>query len=134
MSDLTITVGELLAAVPGLQAIGDVKIPSVIAAYALAKAKRKANPELETIEAQRVRLCEQHAEKDAAGLAVKIDGVYQFNGTYPEFAKDWKALLAEPVTLHGVRAVTVKELDGAMVSPDVLFSLGPFVSEAPESA
>lgn len=128
------TVGELLASVPGLQAIGGVDIPSVVAAYALAKAKKKANAELETIEAERVKLCEKHAEKDADGKAIKIDGAYQFNGALPQFQAEWKALLAEPVALSGVRAVTLAELAGAVASPDVLFSLGPFVVEAPESA
>lgn len=127
------TVGELLTAVPGLQAIGAVEIPSVIASYAIAKAKKKATGELETIEAARVALCERHAQRNAEGVITRVDGQYQFVDP-AAFQAQWQALLAESITLPGVRAVTVTELAGATVSPDVLFSLGPFVVEAPESA
>lgn len=123
------TVGELLAAVPGLQAIGDVRIPSVVAAYVIAKAKRAANAELETIESQRIALCELHAERDEAGHPIKVDGKYQLNGSAAVFAEHWKELQGARVTLSGVRPVTLTELAGATLSPDVLFSLGPFVVE-----
>jgi hypothetical protein len=129
MSDLTLTVGELLQAVPGLQQVGSVKIPSIVASYAFAKAKRKANAELETIEAQRVALCDLHAVKDDQDQPVKLDNVYQFADA-AAFAKDWKTLCDQPVTLTGIRAVSVSELAGAEMSPDTLFSLGPFVEDA----
>ncbi len=141
------TLGELVAAVPGLQAIGDYAVPSTIASYALRKAKVKAAAELETLEATRVALCEAHAIKDDTGAPVRVDGQYQF-ADLAAFEADWQKLLAEHVTLHDVRAVTVAELEGASrvipqvggppavvrgIPSDVLFALGPFVADPSES-
>ncbi len=127
------TVGELLSSVPGLRAIGSVDIPSVVAAYALAKAKKKANSELETIEAQRIALCEKHTTRDEAGVAIKDEKNNYVFADPVAFNAEWKQLMAEPVTLSGVRAVTLAELAGAETSPDVLFALGPFVTDPSES-
>jgi hypothetical protein len=131
MSDLTLTVGELVDAVPGLQAIGGTKVPSIIASYALAKARRKVNAELPDIEAQRVALCALHAVKDDLDHPVQVDGTYQI-ADMVAFQKDWQTLRAQPVTLTGVRAVSLDELAGTEISPDVVFALGPFVAEPSE--
>lgn len=124
------SVGELLTARGGLIAIGDVTLPSIAASYALAKAKRKANPELATIEEQRVALCTAHCVRNEDGSAVLSEqGEYQF-ADRAAFDAAFAELLAQEVTLTGVRAVTVAELEGAAVSPDVLYALGPFVVES----
>ncbi len=147
MSDLTLTLKELVLARPGLEAIGEYAIPSTIASYALRKAKTKAAAELTDLEAERIKLCESHAVKDDAGAALRVDGQYQFADP-AAFEAAWQALLAEPVTLNGVRAVTVAELEGASrvipqidgppvvvrgIPSDVLFALGPFVVDPSES-
>lgn len=126
MPDLTLTGQQLLEARAGLLAIGAREL-GVKTAYAIAKIKRQAQSAMEDIEAVRIQLCARYAEQDASGQPVQKDGAYVFADP-TAFQAAWKALLAEPVTLAGVRPITLAELDGLAVTPDELFQLGPFLA------
>ncbi len=129
------TVGELIDAAGGLVGIGGVAIPSIAASYAFATIKRKATPELQAIEEYRKALCRKWAVLDDAGQPILVgrddeQGRIVMRHVFTDeaaFEREWQEMRAQPVTLSGVRAVRIAEMEGAVVSPDVLFQLGPFV-------
>lgn len=134
MADLTMTAGELITHAPMLGRISTREFENPKASYAITKCIRKAHPELQELEAQRLALCERHAQKDESGGPVKQTDdttgreVYVF--VDPEaFAKDWSAITSEPVTLSGCRAITVDETQGARFTPEEFALLGPFVAD-----
>ncbi len=133
MSDITLTAGELRAEFPALMELGNAKVPNAAASYALGKAVRKATPEFQAIEKARIALCEEHAIKDDAGkpvLRTMPDGREAFAmADQSAFDAALALLLAEPVTLTGVRTVTIAELAGVEVAPNVLGALEHFVLE-----
>lgn len=141
MSDLTLTNAELLIAMGTATAPGGYLVIStrrnknVKAAYAQKKVLQQADAPLKLLESMRVGLAEEHADKDENGKAVMRDmgnGVSQYvfaNGAAEAFGNAWNTLLGEAVTLAGVRAITLAELDGVEVSPQELLQSGPLVVE-----
>ena len=127
MSDLILSAQELLASAAGLRAIGQRELPARTA-YAIVKAKRRAEEALQDLESVRVQLCVKHADKNADGTPVIVDGKYAF-ADVNAFNAEWAVALTEPVALPGVRSIALSELDGVSVTPDELLALGPFVSE-----
>ena len=133
MSDLTLTARQLMESVPGLQSIGGKTISNIKAAYALAKIKRAVSVELTDLEAMRIQLCESHAKQTKDGPAKTVDGKYELRDN-EAFGAEWDVLLQESVTLVGCRAIRLSELEGAALTADELFQLGPMVVEDGEPA
>lgn len=129
MADLTLTLGELAQAVPGLQAIGAKGMSSIRAAFAIAKIKRVGNEELKDLETARTALCEQYAVRGEDGKPARAENGGYDIGDRVAFDAGWRAILEEPVTLPGCRAIRLSELEGVPLSPDELFSLWPLVVE-----
>lgn len=130
MSDLTITAKQLLEAVSGLRKIG-VRDLTATGAYAIAKAKRQADGALVDLEAARKGLIDKYAAKNEKGEPIELPDKTVDLKDPAGFQAAWVSLIAEPVTLSGVRPLRVEEIVGP-VSADELFSLGPFVAEPTE--
>lgn len=102
-----------------------------IAAYAITKALRKATEEYADLDKARIALVEKYSAKLEDGSpAPSPDGNGVILADPQGFHTDFAALLDQPVTLSGCRAVTVTELGGAVVSPEVLLALEAFVIDA----
>jgi len=134
MSDLTLTNAELLTAVgspdTGLPALAKREIKSIKASYALTKAIRKCDGPMKDFEATRNKLVERFTEKDADGKPVMIDETHVKISDVPAFQQAFDELLNVPVTLVGVRPLTVDELEGSGATPRELLAAGPFVVES----
>ncbi len=137
MTDLLVTNNDLWLAISGKNSDGKgallmlqdrVGLPNV-ASYALLKAKRKALAEIEDLEKTRLKLCIQFAIKDEANEPkLTPEGRYEI-AEVEAFNAEWAKVLAEEVTLTGVRAVTLAELGDAKITPDELEGLGVFLVE-----
>ncbi len=119
---LTCTNRELLIATgtveqpAGIVALSKRDITDIKASYAITKAIRKAGEALTGV------------EKDRLALAEKC-GLRPGDPITPEFLEGWNVMLDDTVTLDGVRAVTIAELQGSGATPQELLHAGPFVIE-----
>ena len=137
MIDVVATNAEILLALRMFETVGPKKVPNVKANYALTKARRKFGEAAKDLDATRLSLCEQYAHKNEDGTAkhttVKNDLGQDVDGFDLEdqvgFATAYNALLAISVTVEGVRAVTLDELEGTDLTLDELAGLGPLVTE-----
>ena len=100
----------------GIVSISTRSITDIKAAYAITKAIRKAGDALAAV------------EKDRLALATKL-GLKPGDPITPDFAEAWEVILNDTVTLEGVRAVTIAELEGSGATPQELLQAGPFVVE-----
>lgn len=132
--DLVIAIGSQQAP-GGLLKLSALPITNVKASYAIAKAIRKSGDALKDVEAVRQKLIEQHGKRDDAGALVKTaDGTGTELLDPVAFTADYEALMDTAVTLEGVRAVTLAELEGSGATPEALLRAGPFVIEAVDAA
>lgn len=135
MPDLMLTNLQLLNALGnaefpgGLLAITKCNLKSIKASYALTKAMRAVEGPAKDIDACRVKLAELHAKLGEDGKPEVEEGRITLADPVA-FAAGWAELLAEEITLPGVRAVTLDELEGCGVTPQELLSAGPFVTES----
>lgn len=132
MNGVTLTGRQLMEAVPGLRLIGERDLtPS--GAYMIAKTKRKTEDALRDLEVARKQLLGQFAVKDGNGVLVTLpDQTADFPSVAAraEFDKAFTVLLAQPITLSGIRPISLDEIADS-ITPDTLFSLGPLVEEPP---
>lgn len=137
MSDLTLT-NQALATAFGYPVTPDGALQRLyrnpdtysIPAYAIRKAFRKGQAAIQNIEADRQDLLESFAQKDEAGEKVPDGNGGVLLKDVAGFSKEYAALMNKSVTLEGVRAVTLKELENIKLSPEDLDHLGPFVVES----
>lgn len=135
MPDITLSNRDLLLAIGtndapgGLLLISKRDLKNIKASYAITKVLRAVEGPLKDLDAMRAQLVEKHGEKNAEGKLVEVEGGYKLKDPVA-FAKDWEALMDESVTLPGLRAVTIDELDGTGATPQELFAAGPFVVES----
>lgn len=120
---LTCTNEQLLIALgtidapAGLVLLAKRDIRDIKASYAITKAIRKAGEHLAGIE----------KDRQAAGGPTHAGEL-----PTPEFLAKWQVILADTVTLEGVRAVTLAELDGSGATPQELLQAGPFINSEGE--
>jgi len=85
---------------------------------ALARAVESA---VKDIDVARLALCEQYGTKAEDGSSYTITD-------QAGFTAGWATLMAEPITLTGVRAIKISELaQGSFVAPDDVSRCGPLV-------
>jgi hypothetical protein len=133
---LTCTNRDLMIAVGtqefpgGFLKLSSLPIKNIKASFAITKAIRKVTEALGDVEKTRVKLLDQFAEKDGEGkVAMTEDGKAVKLKDAAGFQTAYQALLDEQVTLDGVRAVTLAELEGSGATPQDLLQSGPFVVE-----
>lgn len=137
MADLTVTNADVWAftdtsaGVPLLARVGQWPL-AFDAAWAVVCWEGELAAAKRNIEAFRTKLCEQFAEKDAAGAAVLMpDGLNYAMTDTAGFLTAFAQLLAQEVVLHEVRPLTHAELQGVTgILPADLRQLGPFLVKA----
>lgn len=135
MPDLTLTNRELLEAAGNGQIAGPLAklaeqpLPNIKTTYWLTRLVRAVQGPIADVEKARLVLLDQCAKKDAEGKQVLVEGTQFVDLADPAaFHAGWESLLDESVTLNGVRAIEMKELDHATLSATDLMRLGPMVT------
>lgn len=131
----TITNGEALSAAQALQELAGQRVPFALA-LKMRRVSRALRERLADVEAERLKLIEEHGKRDAAGELVRenvsADGQHW---THPmedgaAFAADYQALMAETFACEGF---SVDELAGLQeVTAAQLDALGGLLIEDPD--
>jgi hypothetical protein len=138
MADLTISTADLLNAAKGLDEISFTDI-TPRGAYALRKQRAAIVRAYRVYEETRMALATEHSHQNEDGspkrIVTEVEGksVAVFDLKDREaFAAALQSLQSEPVTLSGVRPVTLEELGNASISEATMTLLGPLVVDAAE--
>lgn len=140
MAELTISTKDLINAEKGMALIAGTGITPK-GAYALRRARAAIAAEMKLYHEQRLELARQHAKKDAQGQPrtkiVEEKGkpveVYDMEDQ-AAFDAALAEIQTEPVTLAGVRPVTLSEFGDANVSELAMTLLGPLVVDEEPAA
>ena len=107
---MKIKLGELKEMVTGLYAIQEKRFPVKIS-YAIAKNVKKLAEEHADYEKQRIKLCEEFANKDNDGNPVSVDGKYDIpNDSLKEFNDSVNELRDTEIDVD-IHSVSFSELD-----------------------
>ena len=137
MPDLTLPLQDLWVALNGRNGAGLGPLTTLVdregipgvATYALAKLRRKAITELQDLEQARLRLCKELAVKDEKGEPKVLEGGGFDIPELDVFVERFNALLAQQVTLTGVRKVRRSEFGNANVTMGEWDALDLFIDD-----
>jgi hypothetical protein len=127
----TLTVSELLRAREAAKDVAELPLP-MAAAFAFARLLRAVDAELETYEAQRLRLFAEYGEeRDATEAERQATGQLRVTAVAPAHAHAFSAKLNEllqcPVTLE-TPPFNLATVHGLMIKPRTLLALGALVT------
>ena len=121
------TNGELRNVTHALGKLAEVRLP-MRTGLQIRSMMRTLNQVGEDIEAERQKLVEQLAEKDADGKPLVADGMYVFGDRLAEFEAGFAELMACEVS--GLPApLTGSQLGDASIEPHVLLQLGGLLAD-----
>lgn len=107
---MKVKLGELKEMVTGLYAIQEKRFPVKIS-YAIAKNVKNLAEEHADYEKQRIKLCEEFANKDKDGNPILIDGKYDIPDCHLEEFNDVVNELRETEIDVDIHSVSFSELD-----------------------
>lgn len=124
--------GELLIANQALGQLANLAMP-ITTALKVRRMARQMGPMLEDIEAERKRLLERYAVRDADGKPRFEDEAKSRYALKPEFYIDWQALL-DADSAAEIAPIMIAELGEITIQPAVLMGMGDLIVDAEPAA
>ena len=126
---MQITIGELYEANDALQSLAAKSLP-IPGALRVRRLMRAVREHVTDANAERNKLIEKYAQRDADGQIVRGEGTIQL-AEPAAFQAAWSELLAENVEIEDKLVLTVNDLgDSIQIEPDVLLGLGDLLEDS----
>lgn len=126
---MQITIGELYEANDALQSLAAKSLP-IPGALRVRRLMRAVREHVTDANAERNKLIEKYAQRDADGQIVRGEGTIQL-AEPAAFQAAWSELLAENVEIEDKLVLTVNDLgDSIQIEPGVLLGLGDLLEDS----